>query len=548
VQEAMLTLAQVVESRARLTPLRVVVRDQTRALHYRAWNTRANRLANALLGRGLLKGDRVGVLAYNCLEWAEIYLATAKAGLIAVPINFRLAPREIQYILHDAGVRAVITQDVLQPQIDSIRADLALPSDAFIHFGAPRPSADWLDYEALIAQARDTQPDVLITPEDPWALMYTSGTTGNPKGVIRNHRSMALIALVTSVELSIHSDDDALLVMPMCHANSLNFFCSYIYSHAKVTVYAHPHFDPAHVLHVMSEGAISFTSLVPTQYGMLLDLPAKERAAHNLQRVKRMMISSAPARSDTKRAVMEMFPNTGLYELYGSSEAGWVTMLHPADQFSHLGTVGRECVGSAPIQLIGADGEEVADGEPGELFSATPYPFSGYWNQPEKTRQAFRGTRCSVGDIALRDAHGFIRLIDRKENVIISGGENIYAAEVEAVLATSPLIQDAAVVGLPDETWGERVHAAVILRPEQPANAQHIIDWCRARLAHYKCPRGISFLSEHDMPRTATGKVRHRALRAVLQSLHAGSVQALHAPQKTSPQTHHALPSTGTLP
>lgn len=514
--EQVLTLAEIVEAKARIAPHQPIVRDLERGLTYGQWNERANRLANALSQLGLAAGDRVAVLAYNCLEWAEIYIATAKAGFIAVPINFRLAGPEIQFILEDAGVKAVIAQHELAHLIEGIHAALQIAAPALVHFGQGQRPAAWASYEALIEAADSSAPKQKSDPDAPWALMYTSGTTGNPKGAIRNQRSMSMLSLVTAVELSIQPEDDALLVMPMCHANSLNFFCSFLYSNAKVTIYSRKSFDAQHVLAVMSEQAISFTSLVPTQFIMFLELPAEVKARFQLERMKNMMISSAPARAETKRAVMAMFPNTGLFELYGSSEAGWVTMLHPQEQFSHLGSVGRECVGSAPIRLLDADGNDVPDGQAGELFSRTPYAFSGYWNQPEKTAKAFRGDYCSVGDIALRDEAGFIRLVDRKENMIISGGENIYPTEVEKVLASFPAVQDAAVVGMPDPKWGESVHAAVVLRPGHLGDAKQLLDWCRQHLAGYKCPRSISFLTEEQLPRTATGKVRHRALRAQL--------------------------------
>ncbi len=170
------------------------------------------------------------------------------------------------------------------------------------------------------------------------------------------------------------------------------------------------------------------------------------RGNAGFEQVEKLMISSAPARAETKREVMEMFPNSGLFELYGSTEAGWVTMLHPDEQFDHLGTVGRE-VGSAPIRMLDDNGNEVPDGEPGELYSCGPYAFDGYWNLPDKTAEAFRGNYLSVGDMALRDADGFIRLIDRKKNMIITGGENVYPSEVETVLAAHPDVRDVAVVG-----------------------------------------------------------------------------------------------------
>jgi fatty-acyl-CoA synthase len=249
---------------------------------------------------------------------------------------------------------------------------------------------------------------------------------------------------------------------------------------------------------------------------MMLGVPPAERADLELGRVKKLMISSAPARPDTKRAVMEMFPSSGLFELYGSSEAGWVTMLRPHEQFTKLGSVGRECVGSAPIRMMDADGNEVPDGEAGELYSCNPYTFDGYWKLPEKTREAFRGEYCTVGDMARRDPEGYIHLVDRKSNMIISGGENIYPSEVEAVLGAHPSVQDVAVVGLPDEKWGERVHAVVILRDGALASDADLSAWCRDRVAGYKRPRSFSFLREEEVPRTATWKIQHRLLKVKL--------------------------------
>jgi fatty-acyl-CoA synthase len=301
--------------------------------------------------------------------------------------------------------------------------------------------------------------------------------------------------------------------MPMCHANSLNFFSAFAYVGGTVTIFSRRSFDPALCLRTFGETGATFTSLVPTQYGMMLDVPTAERAGSRFDRVEKLMISSAPAHAETKRAVMEMFPNSGLFELYGSTEAGWVTMLHPHEQFDKLGTVGREVVGSAPIRLLDDDGQEVPDGQPGELFSCSPYSFDGYWKQPEKTREAFRGDYCTVGDVALRDADGYIRLIDRKKNVIITGGENVYPTEIEAALAGHPDLRDVAVVGLPDPKWGERVHAVVVPREGVAIEPDALMEWCKPHLAGYKRPRSVTIAAPDDLPRTATGKVQHRLLR-----------------------------------
>jgi acyl-CoA synthetase (AMP-forming)/AMP-acid ligase II len=496
---------------ARLMPDKIGASDLDRRMSFRLWYRRACRLANALTGLGLAKGDRVAVLAYNAVEWLEIYAATALAGLVAVPVNFRLTGAEVRYIVENCDARALIVQDELIGTVEAIRAGLAVPAANIVVFG--KASAGFAAYEDLLARASDAPPSVAVDGADPWMLMYTSGTTGKPKGAIRNHRGGAMLSLVTEVELNLSRHDSALLVMPMCHANSLYFYGAFSYCGGACTVYNRRSFDPEHLVRTLAEGGASFTSLVPTHYGMMMELPASLRARYNVAAVTKLMISSAPARRETKLAIMDYFRNSGLFELYGSTEAGWVTMLHPDEQFEKLGSVGRECVGSRPIRPIDTDGNEVPDGAPGELYSCNDYTFDGYWKLPDKTKEAFRGDYCSVGDMARRDEQGYIYLVDRKSNMIISGGENVYPSEVEALLATHEKVKDVAVIGLPDAKWGERVHAVIVAREGTAPGADEIIAWCRTRIAGYKRPRSIAFVRDEDMPRTATGKIQHRLLR-----------------------------------
>ena len=514
----LLNFGQMLSVHARLSPDRVGARDLDRSMSFALWNERSCRLANALLGLGLVKGDRVAVLAYNCVEWTEIYAATAKAGLVVVPINFRLVGKEVKYIVENSESSAIIVQDELAGVVEDVRNDLPIRSDRFIRIGAGPASAGFRAYEDLLAAGSSREPDQHVLPADPWVLMYTSGTTGNPKGAIRNHRGAALLSMITEIEIGIHRNDGALLVMPMCHANSLYFFGAFGYCGGTTTVYSRKSFDPEHCVRVLGEGGSTFTSLVPTHYIMMLGLSQKVRESTNLDRVRKLMISSAPARQDTKRGVMEMFPNSGLYELYGATEIGWATMLHPHEQFTKLGSVGRECVGSAPIKLLNDKGEEVPDGEAGELFCSNPYLFDGYWKLPQKTAEAFRGEYCSVGDMARRDSDGFIHLVDRKSNMIISGGENIYPSEVESIVGGHPSVKDVAVIGLPDEKWGESVHAVVVVHDGVTLSEGDLSAWAKDRMAGFKRPRSYLFLREDEMPRNATGKILHRELKAKFMS------------------------------
>jgi fatty-acyl-CoA synthase len=509
----LLTLAESVAAHARTQPHKIGARDSRRVLTYAAWDQRASQLANALLALGLVKGDRVALLAYNCVEWLELYVALARAGLVAVPINFRLTGPEIAYIVQHSEARALVVQDDLRAVVEGIRADLPIDAERCLHFGAAATPPAWQSFETLIAAAHAKPPTINVGPEDLFALMYTSGTTGRPKGAMRRHEGNALIALATALEFGLTRDDNALLVMPLCHANSLYFSVTFALLGATIVVDDNKHFDPEALLGLLARERISFTSLVPTHYIMMLDLPAAVKARHDVSRVGKLLVSSAPARAETKRAILELFPKGRLFELYGSTEAGWVTVLRPDEQIQHLGSVGREWAGSGAIKLLDSEGHEVADGDVGELHSRTAYVFSGYWKNAEKTRECFRGAWCSVGDMARRDADGFIHLVDRKSNMIISGGENIYPSEVEAVLAAHPAVQDVAVIGVPDAKWGEAVQAVVVLRPGQAVEEDELLNFCRTRIAGYKRPRSVMFVVEREMPRTATGKIQHRVLR-----------------------------------
>ena len=510
---AVLNLGEIVAAHARLTPQKIGTRDSRRTLTYAQWNSRACKLANALLALGLKKGDRVALLAYNRVEWMEIYIALAKAGLVAVPINFRLVTPEIKYIVEHCEAKALIVQDELVPQVEALRGALPIPDNAWIHIGEST-AKDWTAYEALIERAADGEPKVEVKPTDTWALMYTSGTTGKPKGAIRNHEGMALMSLVTALDMGLTRDDTALLVMPMCHANSLNFGSTFTYIGATVVVDDRKSFDAEALLATIAAQRITFTSLVPTHYIMALGLPDKVKQSYDVSRIRKLMISSAPARKDTKLAILDYFKNSQLYELYGSSEAGWVTLLRPDEQIEHLGSVGREWTGSGPVKILDPGGNEVPDGEVGELFSCTPYTFDGYLNDPAKTKESLRDDGyCSVGDLARRDEQGFIHLVDRKSNMIISGGENIYPSEIENILGRYPGVKDVAIVGLPHEKWGEAVHAVIVMHDGERANESEVLEWCRDKMAGYKRPRGVSFMTEAEMPRTATGKIQHRLLR-----------------------------------
>lgn len=507
-----LSLSDAIATHARLMPNKLGARDSRRSLTYAHWNANANCLADSLLKAGLKIGDRVGLLAYNCLEWMEIYVALARAGLVAVPVNFRLTGTEITYILNNAEVSAVIAGKEFCDTLNAQKNELQVAAGRYIVIGDVSDKG-WISYKTLITQGNPTRKFDAVDTQSMCALMYTSGTTGKPKGAIRNHQGSYLLALATALEMGFSKDDTGLLVMPLCHANSLYFATTFIHLGATCIVDDRRSFDPEALLATLSQEKVTFTSLVPTHYIMLLSLPETIKNKYDVSSVGKLLVSSAPARRDTKMEILNYFKNGRLYELYGSTEAGWVTLLRPNEQLTKLGSVGREWSGSSNIRILNEKREEVRDGEVGELYSRTPYVFEGYWKNPEKTTEAFDGNWCSVGDMAYRDADGYIWLVDRKSNMIISGGENIYPSEVEGVIGSYPCVKDVAVIGVPHEKWGESVQAVVVLHEGEHATEADIRQWCREHLAGFKCPSRVSFIADQEMPRTATGKILHRTLK-----------------------------------
>lgn len=492
-------------------PNKVAVKDKFRQLTFKEWNERSNRLANALTSLGVGKGDKFAVLAYNCIEWMEIYAAASKGGQVAVPVNFRLAGPEIEYIVNHSDSKAFIVAQEFKETVNGIRSHLKISESCYISFGSEIIPDGWRSYEELLAGASLGEPAVSIDGEDPWMIMYTSGTTGKPKGAVRNHQATIAEFLINIVELGFRQDDIGLLVMPMCHINSVFYSFVFTYMGASCFVYNMTTFDPEDLLKTIEKERITFTSLVPTHYIMILSHPNRDR--YNVSSVRKLVCSSAPVRRSTKLEIMDYFKGVDFFEIYGSTEAGSVTLLRPEEQLNKVGSIGKEVMGTDRIKLLDEEGNEVPDGEVGELFARTPEIFTEYWKDLEKTKQAFRGEWFSAGDMAKRDRDGYYYLVDRKANMIITGGENVFPSEVENVVGSHPAVKDVAVIGVPHEKWGEAVKAVVILKEEGEILEPELISYCKGKIAGYKVPKSVDFIKDEEMPRTATGKILHRVLR-----------------------------------
>lgn len=519
-----MTAKDVLTANASKWPDKIGAKDLYKAYTFREWNERSCRLANALAGLGMKKGDRFAALAYNCVEWMEIYAAAAKGGFICVPIMFRLAVPEMEYNINHSESKVFIVQGGKDPRdgkefpwIEMVRGmkKNLLTVENYIAFGAENPRYEgFLSYEDAIAAASPGEPAVQVDSDDIWVLMYTGGTTGKPKGVMKSHANMFSQYLIMIYDHVFNYDDVNLLVMPCCHINSLNYSFVATWVGGTAMCYNMVSFDAEDLLKTFSEHRVTFTSLVPTHYIMMLALPEAVKKKYDLTSIKKLLISSAPARRDTKLGILEMFPNSKLDEAYGSTEAGCVTILKPEEQLTKLGSCGREVIGSALIRLYDEEGNLITEPNAvGELYSKSPMVFEGYWKDPEKTAAVMKDGYFTAGDMAYKDEDGYVFLVDRKANMIISGGENIFPSEVENVVGGHPKVKDVAVIGVPHEKWGEQVTAVIVLHEGQTATSEEISAFCKGKIAGYKVPKNVIFIKDEEMPRSGPGKILHRVLR-----------------------------------
>ncbi len=509
-----LNLGKILKVHAKNHPEKIAVKDwHEKTRTYPELDLRTNRLANGLLGMGLRKGDRLAVMLYNCMEFVEVCCACAKIGVVVVTVNWRFVDKEIEYVVNNSDARAMIVDEEFVDAINLVRPNLQkIGSENFIVVSRVAPEG-YINYENLVEGSLDSQPDVKVDSRDTWFQIYTSGTTGIPKGVVRSHKSYMSFYLINAVEFGFSQEDKGMIVMPLYHVNSTFYGLLFLYLGASLYVGRDKSFDPVDLLRVIDEEKVTFISLIPTHYHLILNVPEDLRKKFDLSSMRSFLCSSAPVRSKIKRGILKRFPNVKLYEAYGSTEAGLVTILRPEDQLRKLGSMGRECLGTDVVRLLDEKGREVPVGEVGELYSRGPMMFDEYYKMPEKTKSSFRGDLFTARDLVKRDEEGYYYIVDRKDNMIITGGEHVYPSEVEEVISRHPKVFDVAVIGVLDEKWGEAVKAVVILKEGAKATEEEIIEWCRGKMAGYKKPKSVDFISASEMPRTTTGKILHRKLR-----------------------------------
>jgi len=481
-----------------------------RTYNFRELNRRVNRLVNALCGLGLKKGDRVGALFHNCPSYLEAYLALYKGGLVWVRLNSRLSPQEILDTLEDAEAKALI----YGPQFEDTAVAAAKHTDFLIRTG----TGPGQDFEEMLARASEEEPKTEVELDDLSDLWYTSGTTGAPKGIMLTHRNVMTCVQLLLAEIY-DIDSEARLLSPgaLSHAGSVRILPFMI---RGASCHIPPRFDPERILHMIEDKAFTDLATVPTMLIALLDQPSSKK--RRLGTLKRITYAGSPMPVERVRESLEVFGPV-LDQSYGQAES-IITITHLSRQehllcrtendWKRLGSAGREYPG-VRVKVVDEEDREAAPGEMGEVITLSDLVMKGYWKQESKTAEAMRGGWLHTGDLGYLDEHGYLFLVDRRHDMIITGGLNVYPRQVEEVLARHPAVAQSVVLGLKDDHWGEAVTAAVVPKPGHNVSAEDLEAFCRTRLAGYKRPKQFHFLDR--LPQNLYGKVVRKEVEEIIR-------------------------------
>ncbi len=470
---------------------------------YKELNLRSNRLAHAMKRLGIRPGDRVAVLALNEPEYFELYFGLGKIGAVMVPINYRLAPAEVEYIISNSGARLL----VFGPEFASVAETLRITNPGLIFWGLMDSVPDWAaSYTHLTSAADEEEPEHTGGDDDTLTILYTSGTTGKPKGAELTHAGY----FHNSVNLMSTFGDIGnrlLMPLPLFHIGALAPVPMCV--HFGHTMIFQKAFDPANFLKLILTENISWFGSVPQVLMFLSSVP--EFNSFDWRQIKMALVYAAPV----PVALIKAFAEKGMEvrQLYGMTECtGPATVIDGAHAIKKAGSCGLPFF-HTDVRVVDENNRDVPVGEIGEVLIRTTHLMKGYWNNPSATSDTIKNGWLYSGDIAKLDEDGFLYILDRKKDMIISGGENIYPAEVEDCLLNHPGIADVGVIGTSDEKWGETVKAVVVIKKGENVTQEEIIDWCKGRLARFKTPRQVAFAEE--IPRTPTGKILKRVLREI---------------------------------
>ena len=497
----------ILRNSAQRHPQKAAVIHGARTLSYGTLEAEANRFANALLGHGLGKGDVIAVMSRNLPEYLIIHFGNARTGCLLVNLSPAYAVDEIEAILRRTDARLVLVEADFQGKIDQARGrikdleQVVVIGDAAIAGAVP--------FDQFLAGFPDTPPEVALDASDPFAMTFTGGTTGAPKGALVTHACRVVSAHAVATEHDLTADDIAGAVTPLYHAAGLVTWLHGVLL-AGATCVMQSGWDAAHFADLAEHHRMSAVMLVPVQLREFLDLPGLD--AKRLANLKKISCAGATSSVKLIADLHKALPRISFSDHYGSSETGLICMLKPGDPSDKWGTIGRPVAG-VDLQLIGPDGEPVGPGEVGEMVVGGPFMMAGYFNDSEESAAYFRSGdgRGWTGDLATRDSDGFLTLVGRSKDMIVSGAVNIYPREVELVLESHPFVRECTVFGIPDEKWGETLVAYVVRKTDETLDADLLTAFCTEHLARFKRPRIIRFVNE--IPKTPSGKVQKPILR-----------------------------------
>jgi fatty-acyl-CoA synthase len=471
-----------------------------------------NRTANALAARGVSAGERVALYSHNSYGFVVACLALARLGAIVVPVNFMLGADEVAFVLEHSGAIGLIVEDALLPVAEPALAQAggagAMRVRAVISDEPVDPPEGWEALDALMAHGDDHEPAAAIGDDDPLALLYTSGTESRPKGAVLTSRSLIAQFVSCVVDGEMAADDVEVHSLPLYHCAQLFcFLLPDLYLGATSIVLPRP--DPGEILAAIEAERATKLFCPPTIWIGLLGHPDFDR--RDLFSLRKGYYGASAMPVEVLLEMSRRLPDVRLYNFYGQTEMSpMATLLRPEDQVRKAGSAGRAAL-NVETQVVGDDGRPVAPGEVGEIVHRSPHAMLGYWNGPEKTAEAFRGGWFHSGDLGVLDEEGYLSVVDRKKDMIKTGGENVASREVEEAIYAHPSVQEVAIFGIPDPKWIEAVTAAVVLRAGEQASETELIAFCRERLAVFKAPKHVVFVDE--LPKNASGKILKRDLR-----------------------------------
>ncbi|MGA6205853.1 long-chain-fatty-acid--CoA ligase [Nocardia testacea] len=505
-----MTAGEQLARHARKIPDTPALRFAGTSRSYRELDERVSRLAHALRARGVGPGDRVAVLGLNSMEIVEAFLASNRLGAIGVPINFRLVAGEIAYLLADSGAKAAVVDARFATALAEARREAPQLLSCLVIGGSDGAAGE--DYEAALRDADPEFAAAAVDERDPAYIMYTSGTTGRPKGAVLTHDNLLLHAFSVALHQGVSGDDRvALNGAPLFHIAGLSSYLMCLLPGGTFVITPSGGFDPAASVELLARERVSSCFFVPAQWQAICALPGI--ADYDLSALRQISWGAAPASTTVLRTLIETFPQASVSTAFGQTECSPVTCtLRGEDAIRKIGSVGTPIL-NVEARIVDDEMNDVAPGEVGEIVYRGPTVMREYWNKPEATAEAFEGGWFHSGDLVRQDEDGYLYVVDRKKDMIISGGENIYCAEVENALAAHPGVADIALIGVPDAKWGETPLAVLVpADPAAPPTAAEIEAFARTHLAGYKCPREIAVVAE--LPRNASGKVLKTELRA----------------------------------